>query len=40
VKLGFNPFLWSDHSAEVASQCIKWMEEGGFLGEVGVPEEA
>ncbi|KAN0134248.1 DUF2305 domain containing protein [Lactarius tabidus] len=29
-----------NHSTEVASQCIKWMEEGGFLGEVGVPEEA
>ncbi len=30
----FDPFPWSDHSAEVASQCVKWMNAGGFLGDV------
>ncbi|KAI0249305.1 hypothetical protein BJV78DRAFT_1129761 [Lactifluus subvellereus] len=24
-----------NHSAEVASQCVKWMRAGGFLGDVG-----
>jgi hypothetical protein len=24
----------TDHSAEVASQCIQWMRTGGFLGDV------
>jgi Lipid-droplet associated hydrolase len=24
----------TDHSAEVASQCIEWMRTGGFLGDV------
>jgi len=23
-----------NHSAEVASQCVKWMDAGGFLGDV------
>ena len=36
----FDTFPWSDHSAEVASQCVKWMHSGGFLGDVGTPEEA
>ena len=36
----FDRFSWLDHSAEVASQCVKWMDAGGFLGEVGAQEEA
>ena len=31
----FDTFRWLDHSAEVASQCVKWMDTGGFLGDVG-----
>ena len=34
----FDPFSWLDHSAEVASQCVKWMDAGKFLGGVGTPE--
>ena len=36
----FDRFSWLDHSAEVASQCVKWMDAGGFLEEVGAQEEA
>ena len=33
-------FLWSDHSAEVAAQCVKWMNAGGFLEDVDASSEA
>jgi hypothetical protein len=28
--------LATDHSAEVASQCVEWMRTGGFLGDLGI----
>jgi hypothetical protein len=32
VKWSDHPCI-TDHSAEVASQCLKWMRAGGFLGD-------